>query len=140
VHTPGITEDDVFLGIFMVNTAHSIMHLASGAIFLTASISGAGAARLWFQLVGTVYAAMAVMGFKVSDGMIFGLISNNWNDSWGHAAMALVLLLVGFAIPTQTAPDKRPLLAIHRRCVGSLAGTKSSSAEKCVMTTQPPGE
>jgi hypothetical protein len=38
---PGITEDDMFLGIFMVNTAHSIVHTASGAIFLIVSMSGA---------------------------------------------------------------------------------------------------
>ena len=38
---PGITEDDMFLGIFMVNTAHSIVHIASGAIFLIVSMSGA---------------------------------------------------------------------------------------------------
>ena len=102
---PGITEDDMFLGIFMVNTAHSIMHVASGAIFLIASMSGARAARLWFQIFGTVYAAVAVMGFKVGDGMVFGLISNNRYDSWGHAALALVLLLIGFAIPKPTGVD-----------------------------------
>jgi hypothetical protein len=102
---PGITEDDMFLGIFMVNTAHSIVHIASGAILLIASMSGARAARLWFQIFGTVYAVVAVMGFRVGDGMIFGLISNNRYDSWGHAALALVLLLIGFVIPNQTAAD-----------------------------------
>jgi hypothetical protein len=100
---PGITEDDMFLGIFMVNTPHSIMHIASGAIFLIASMSGARAARLWFQTFGIGYAALAAMGFWVGDGMIFGLISNNRNDSWGHAALALILLLIGFATQRQTA-------------------------------------
>jgi hypothetical protein len=100
---PGITEDDMFFGIFMVNTAHSIVHIASGAIFIIASLSGARAVRLWFQIFGMVYAAVAAMGFKVGDGMIFGVISNNRYDSWGHAALALVLLLIGFAIPKRTA-------------------------------------
>jgi hypothetical protein len=36
----------MLLGIFMVNSAHSIVHIASGAVFLIASISGAGTARL----------------------------------------------------------------------------------------------
>jgi hypothetical protein len=103
---PGITEDDKFLGIFMVNTAHGIVHIASGAIFLIASVSGARATGLWFQIFGMVYAAVAVMGFKVGDGMILGLISNNRYDSWGHAVLALVLLLIGFAIPKQTAADE----------------------------------
>jgi hypothetical protein len=100
---PGITKDDMFFGIFMVNTAHSIVHIASGAIFLIASVSGARVARLWFQIFGIVYAAVAVMGFKVGDGMIFGLISNNRYDSWGHAVLALILLLIGFAIPKRLA-------------------------------------
>jgi hypothetical protein len=51
---PGITTNDMLLGIFMVNKAHSIVHITSGAIFLVASMSGAGAARLWFQLFGVV--------------------------------------------------------------------------------------
>jgi Domain of unknown function (DUF4383) len=102
---PGITDDDMFLGIFMVNTTHSIMHIASGAIFLIASVWGARAARLWFLIFGAVYAAVAVMGFKVGDGMILGLISNNRYDSWGHAALALILLLIGFAVPKQSAAD-----------------------------------
>jgi hypothetical protein len=100
---PGITKDDMFLGIFMVNAAHSIAHIASGVIFLIASMSGERAARLWFRTFGIVYAAVSVMGFKVGDGMIFGIISNNRYDSWGHAVLALVFLVIGFAIPKQTA-------------------------------------
>src|SRR5437016_3244366 len=89
---PGITEHDMFLGIFMVNTAHSIVHLVSGAIFLAASSLGANAARAWFLIFGAFYAAIAVMGFRVGEGMILGLITNNQNDSFGHAGLALVLL------------------------------------------------
>ncbi len=39
------------------------------------------------------------MGFKVGDGMIFNLISNNRNDAWGHAVLALIMLLIGFVTP-----------------------------------------
>jgi hypothetical protein len=100
---PGITKDDMFLGIFMVNTAHGIVHITSGAIFLIASALGARAARLWFQVFGFFYAAAAVMGFEVGDGMIFGVISNNRYDAWGHAVLALVLLLIGFFAPKRAA-------------------------------------
>jgi hypothetical protein len=99
---PGVTKDGMYFGIFMVNTAHNIVHIASGAIFLIASLMGAGAARLWFQIFGTVYGGVAVMGFIVGDGMIFGLISNNQYDAWGHAALALVMLLIGFATSKKT--------------------------------------
>jgi hypothetical protein len=30
---PGITKDDMFLGIFMVNTPHGLLHIASEAMF-----------------------------------------------------------------------------------------------------------
>jgi hypothetical protein len=100
---PGITTNDMLLGIFMVNKAHSIVHIASGAIFLIASMSGAGAARLWFQLFGIVYAVVAVMGFVVGEGMIFNLISNNRNDTWLHVVLAVAMLAIGFGTPKQTA-------------------------------------
>jgi Domain of unknown function (DUF4383) len=104
---PGITDGDMFLGIFMVNTVHSIMHIASGAIFLIASIAGAGPTRLWFLVFGVFYAALAAMGFRVGDGMILNVISNNRNDSWGHAGLALILLLVGFFAARQTASGSK---------------------------------
>ena|SRR5258708_23713137 len=98
---PGITKDDMLLGIFMVNTAHSAVHIASGLIFLFASM--AGAARLWFKVFGLIYAVVAIMGFVVKDGMIFGYISNNMNDTWLHVVLAAAMLLIGFASPKQAA-------------------------------------
>lgn len=100
---PGVTNDGLYFGIFIVNTPHNLLHVASGAIFLIASMAGAGAARLWFQIFGFVYAAMTLWGFWIGDGMICGIISNNIYDSWGHAALALMMLLIGFAIPRQAA-------------------------------------
>lgn len=92
---PGITRGDMFLGVFMVNPPHSLMHIASGAIFLAASMFSAKAVRPWFIIIGLFYAALSVMGFVVGNGMIFHLISNNAVDSWGHGLLALVLLLTG---------------------------------------------
>src|SRR5205823_540379 len=85
---PGITKDDMLLGIFMVNSKHSIVHIASGAVFLIASMSGAGAARLWFQIFGIVYAIVAVLGFMNPNGMLLGMISNNPADTWLHVVLA----------------------------------------------------
>ncbi|HXP34153.1 MAG TPA: DUF4383 domain-containing protein [Chthoniobacterales bacterium] len=100
---PGVTTNDMLLGVFMVNTAHSIVHIASGAIFLIASMSGAGAARLWFQLFGIIYAIVAVLGFMTPNGMLLGMISNNPADTYLHVGLAAAMLLIGFATPKQTA-------------------------------------
>jgi hypothetical protein len=92
----------MYFGIFMVNTPHNILHIVSGTAFIVTSAAGAKPARLWFQIFGAFYAAIAVTGFVVGDGLIFGLISNNIYDAWGHAALAMTMLLIGFAIPKQT--------------------------------------
>jgi len=94
---PGVVRNGLYLGIFLVNTAHNLLHLATGAIFLLVSLLGAAATRLWFRLFGTFYAAMALAGFWIGDGMICNLIPNNVYDSWGHAMLALIMLLIGFA-------------------------------------------
>lgn len=104
---PGVVKDGMYFGIFMVNTPHNILHIASGANFLVASMIGAGATRLWFQVFGLFYAGMAAWGFQVGDGIICGMISNNRYDSWGHAALALAMLLIGFALPKQIPASER---------------------------------
>jgi hypothetical protein len=94
---PGVTKDGMYFGVFMVNTAHNIMHIVSGAMFLLASMFGAKPARAWFLLFGSIYAALAGIGFVVGDGLIFGLVMNSPFDSWGHAGLALIMLSIGFA-------------------------------------------
>ena len=96
---PGITKDQMFLGFFMVNTPHNILHLISGIVFLIASLLGARAARSWFQIFGTFYAALSIIGFVVGNGLIFNLISNSQIDSWGHGFLGLVLFLIGLTSP-----------------------------------------
>jgi hypothetical protein len=104
---PGVTHHGMYFGIFMVNTPHNILHIASGTIFLIASMAGAGLARAWFLIFGTFYAAMAVMGFMAGDGMILGLIANNQYDAWGHMALALMMLLIGFVVPNRTVAVRK---------------------------------
>lgn len=96
---PGITKDEMFLGFFMVNTPHNILHIISGIIFLMASLVGARAARSWFLIFGIFYVALAVIGFKAGNGLIFNLISNSRIDSWGHGFLGLVLFLTGLMVP-----------------------------------------
>jgi len=102
---PGVTKDGMYFGMFMVNTAHNIMHIVSGAVFLLASLLGAKPVRAWFLLFGAIYAALAGIGLVVGDGLIFGLIMNSPFDSWGHAGLALIMLVTGVAIhkPAPTA-------------------------------------
>ena len=97
---PAATHDmngmPMLLGIFHVNFAHNLVHLASGAVFLLCGLAGAGASRTFFRIFGIVYALVAVLGFMKGDGMLLGLISNNMADTWLHVGLAAVMLFVGF--------------------------------------------
>jgi Domain of unknown function (DUF4383) len=103
ISPPGADGMPMLLNIFMVNTVHSIVHIASGVVFLLASMSGAGAARLWFQIFGAVYALVAILGFMTPNGMLLGLISNNPADTWLHVVLAVAMLAIGFGSSKQAA-------------------------------------
>ena len=97
---PAATHDvngmPMLLGIFHVNPAHNIVHLASGAVFLLCGLAGAGPSRAFFKIFGLVYALVAALGFYVGDQPILGLISNNVADTWLHVVLALAMLALGF--------------------------------------------
>ncbi|HYY13218.1 MAG TPA: DUF4383 domain-containing protein, partial [Chthoniobacterales bacterium] len=91
---PGATTNDMLLGIFMVNAAHSVVHIVSGVIFLLAAMAGAAASRMWFRIFGIIYAIVAILGFVTPNGgLILGTISNNVADPWLHAILAVIMLL-----------------------------------------------
>ena len=94
---PAVTPDNgMGLGIFHVNTAHNIVHLASGVVFLLCGMAGAGPARTFFQIFGIIYAVVAVLGFYCGDKAPLGIISNNTADTWLHVVLTVVMLFLGF--------------------------------------------
>lgn len=95
---PGITTNEMMLGIFHVNAAHNAVHLLSGAAALIAGVMSTAAARIYFRVFGVVYGLVAILGFYAGNGLLLGLISNNTADTWLHVAIALVSLALGFAV------------------------------------------
>ena len=94
---PAVTPDNgMLLGVFHVNIAHNIIHLASGVVFLLCGMAGAGPSRTFFQIFGIIYAVVAVLGFYYGDNALLGLISNNAADTWLHVVLAVVMLFLGF--------------------------------------------
>lgn len=116
---PAITKDEMFLGFFMVNTPHNILHILSGILFLIASLRGTKAARSWFYVFGAFYVFLSLFGFWLGDKMIFNLISNTRIDSWGHGFLGLVLLATGFM-----NHDKQ-----RHSCIGSVFPCRSGSTQ-----------
>jgi uncharacterized protein DUF4383 len=91
-------DGGMLLGIFHVNLAHNIVHLASGAIFLLCGLAGAGASRTFFKIFGIVYLLVAILGYMSGDKPILGMVANNMNDVWLHVGLAVVMLLLGFVV------------------------------------------
>jgi hypothetical protein len=104
ISPPDASGMPMLLHIFMVNGTHSVIHIASGIIFLIAGMAGVAASRMWFRIFGIIYAVVAILGFMTPSGMILGMISNNVADTWLHVVLAVVMLFLGFvAKDTATA-------------------------------------
>lgn len=96
--TPPMADGDggMLLNLFHVNTAHNIVHLASGAVFLLCGLAGAGPSRTFFRIFGVVYALVAILGFMKGDGLILNMVANNMADVWLHVVLAASMLFLGF--------------------------------------------
>ncbi len=93
-------------GLFVVNTAHNLVHLISGAVIL-AGVYSFGSA-LGLKIIGVVYAIVAILGLFMGGDMLLGMIAMNMADHWLHVALAIVILFAGFALPDDS---KAPAMA-----------------------------
>jgi hypothetical protein len=89
-------------GFFVVNTAHNIVHLISGAVLLAGAYSNLGAAMA-LKIVGVVYALVAILGFVMDGPMLLGMVAMNPMDHWLHVVLAVVLLGAGFMLDDDMA-------------------------------------
>jgi hypothetical protein len=101
---PALNPGGKLLGLFDVNPAHNLVHLATGIVSLIAGISSDKASKLFFQIFGVIYALVAVLGFVTGDGMLLGIVSNNGADSVLHVIVAVVALYLGFGMKMEAAP------------------------------------
>lgn len=87
-------------GYFHVNAAHNFAHLATGAILVASRFYGAPVTTI--RVIAIVYTVLAVLGFIAPDAAsLGGLVAMNHADHWLHAALAVVLLFIGFARPLE---------------------------------------
>jgi hypothetical protein len=91
--------------IFHVNTAHNIVHLASGILALVCGLAGASAARIFCLLFGATYGVVALLGF-VNVAAVNELLHLNDADDWLHLVISIVFLAAPFTrkplVPTTT--------------------------------------
>src|SRR5215470_5648842 len=101
---PAFNPDGKLLGLFDVNPAHNLVHLATGIVGIIAGVSSDRASKTFFQVFGVIYAVVAVMGFFVGNAPLLGIVSNNSADAVLHVVIAVVALYLGFGMSVATAP------------------------------------
>ena len=80
---PAITPaNGMLLGIFHVNTAHNIVHLASGIVFLLCGMAGTGPSQTFFRIFGIIFGVVALLGFFYGDNALLGIVAKNAADTW----------------------------------------------------------
>ena len=94
-------------GLFMVNTAHNLVHIVTGVVLVGGAYSGVGGAMV-LKVVGIVYVLIAILGFVMTGDMLLGFIMNNMADRWLHVVLAIVFLVAGFALPA--GEDRRAMM------------------------------
>ncbi|MGD9542831.1 MAG: DUF4383 domain-containing protein [Methylocystis sp.] len=87
-------------GFFQVNAAHNFAHLISGGLLMLSPFFGAPV--LMIRALAVAYAAIAILGFAAPNAVqLGGLLAVNTADNWLHAAIAAVLLAIGFTTPME---------------------------------------
>lgn len=85
-------------GLFVVNVAHNLVHLLTGAAFLLGGLVFTRYARNFLQVIGIVYVTVSIAGFLTPGDHLLGFIHINTADKWLHVGLAALLLYTGFAM------------------------------------------
>lgn len=94
---PAFIPGGLLLGIFQVNSFHSIVHILSGVVAIIAALGGAYYAKWYFIIFGIVYGLVTILGFLTGNGL-FGLIPVNMADNILHLVIAASSLYLGFVV------------------------------------------
>ena len=96
---PALLSGGALLGIFAVNTLHSIVHLLIGIFGIAAAYTGWS--RMYNRVFGVIYLVLGVLGFIPAlyiSGSLLGIVAINTADNFLHLVVGLVLALVGFFV------------------------------------------
>ncbi len=93
---PRITEHELLLGVFHINTAHNLFHVITGLVALEISRKGQKNSRHFFQIAGIAYLITGLFGFALKEAPVFGVLANNAADNWLNLALSIVFLYLGF--------------------------------------------
>lgn len=96
-------------GYFETNTAHDLVHLVSGIIFLIVAFSSTKAIATTMKVFGVVYLLVAILGL-VMDGPVLGIVINGADDVL-HVVLAIVIFFLGWKVGKDESSAAAPMAA-----------------------------
>jgi hypothetical protein len=93
---PTFTPMGHLFGIFHVNNANNILHLAIGLVGLWIGYFFSRASQLFLQVLGILFFILAVMGFILGHCYMLETFANNLADSIASLVIAIFCLYFGF--------------------------------------------
>ena len=96
IPNPLVGED----ALFITNTAHNLVHLATAIGFAIVARMGERASIRFMQVFGIVYMLTGVIGFvllgSASEGRLLHIIHINWLDNFLHVGLGIAIAVAGW--------------------------------------------
>lgn len=90
-----VVNDNLFK-VFRFNIWLNSLHILSGIPALIVTRVSRSASRLYFQVIGILYAILALLGFIYGGQEILGIFSSNRPDTWFHVIIAIAALVLAY--------------------------------------------
>ncbi|MBX4211049.1 DUF4383 domain-containing protein [Candidatus Parcubacteria bacterium] len=88
INNPIVGSNDAF---FHADTAHNIVHLVTGLLFIIVAASMPQAMGRTLKVFAVIYLLVAILGFLSPSGSVLGIMAVNGHDNWLHVVLALVI-------------------------------------------------
>jgi hypothetical protein len=93
---PALCPEGLLFGLFAVDPAHNILHIATGIFGIAMAMAGEAQSVTYLRLVGIVYLVLAGLGMVSGRGGELMGMAHNIADIWLHAGIAALALALGF--------------------------------------------
>jgi hypothetical protein len=95
----GILLSNPIAGVFEVTPLLDGIHIVAGVVTALAASRGLGTMRAWGQMLGYLFAALAVAGFATDAQSAANLLPLSDSNAWFHLVLALVYLYHALLAP-----------------------------------------
>ncbi len=90
-------SDGLFLKIFKVNLGLDIFYFITGVLALTLAVKNHKKCRFFFQIAGSLYVLLALLGFIYGEAAIMGVFASSKPNSWFHMVFGVTALILGYS-------------------------------------------